>query len=73
MPESIQKFKARQSWAEFRVIIEEWIRYGDDPFEDAMSEIHHQLEKCKDPEYAAVLKEVLATMKTLSKHCPHLR
>jgi hypothetical protein len=73
MSEDIQTFKAQQFWAEIRAIIEEWIQYGDDPFEDAKSEIAYQLESCKDPEYTAVLREVLATMEMLSKYCPRLR
>lgn len=71
MPE--EQFKAQMTWAEFRVIVEEWIRYGDDPFADAMAEIAYQIEKCKDPEYAATLREVYETMKMLYKRCPHLQ
>lgn len=71
MPE--EQFKAHMTWAEFRAIVEEWIRYGDDPFADAMAEVAHQLEKCKDPEYAAILHEVYETMKMLYSHCPHLQ
>lgn len=73
MSEDVQKFEAKHTWAEFRAIVEDWIRYGDDPFEDAMSEIAYQLENCKDPKYAAILREVLVTMEMLSKYCPQLR
>lgn len=71
MPEI--KIKENMTWTELKEIVEEWIRYGDDPFEDAMSEIYYQLEKCKDPAQAKVLKDVLEFMKMLQERCPHLR
>ena len=67
------KIKEKMTWTELKEIVEEWIRYGDDPFEDAMSEISYQLENCKDPAQAKVLKDVLDFMKMLQERCPHLQ
>ena len=67
------KIKENMTWSELKEIVEEWIRYGDDPFEDAMSEISYQLEKCKDPAQAKVFKDVLEFMKMLQERCPHLQ
>jgi hypothetical protein len=61
------------TWAEFREIVAEWIRYGDDPFADEMGEVAYALENCKDPEYAAILREVYKTMEMLQEYGPRLR
>ncbi len=65
--------KGTMTWPELKEIVEEWIRYGDDPFEDAMSGIYDQMTTCTDPVQAKVLKDVLDFMKMLYERCPHLR
>lgn len=72
MPAS-EELKANMTWPELKAIVEGWIRYGDDPFEDAMSDVYEQITRCKDPSQVKVLKEVLDFMKMLQKWCPHLR
>ena len=58
---------------EITEIIEDWIQYGDDPFEDAYSEIYEEHKNCKDLEYKTILKDVLKLMDVLKKHNPRLQ
>lgn len=73
MPAHEDKLKKNMTWKELKEVVEEWIRYGDDPFQDAMSWIYEQQKECKDPEHAEVIKDVLEFMEMLYKRCPHLR
>lgn len=57
----------RPSWPELTELVKEWASYGDDPFLDAHSEIAYQIEKCNDPEYKGVLKDVYDFMTMLGK------
>ena len=70
---STEKLKSTHTWAEFRELITKWMKYGDDPFEDAYSEILDRMEKESDPEKKALFKEVLLTMDALLKYGPRLR
>ena len=68
-----QRFKAFMTLTEITEIIEDWIKYGDDPFEDAYSEIYEKHANCKDPAQKAVLKDVLKLMDVLQKYNPRLQ
>lgn len=67
------ELKANMTWVELKAVVEEWIRYGDDPFEDAMSELYEQIQTCTEHDRVEVLKAVLEFMKMLQKWCPHLQ
>lgn len=55
------------TWEKVQKILEEWMDYGDDPFDDQYAEYAYELSITTDPERAALLKKVLRLMDFLRK------
>lgn len=62
------EIKNLHTWVEFNTIVKEWIKYGDDAYDDAQCEIHEEWTHCEDPVRKRLLEDVLDFMDMLRKH-----
>lgn len=60
--------KSLITWEELTLYVEDWIKYGDDPFEDALSYIYELMENETNEEQKKVYQSVINFMKMLGKY-----